>query len=205
MFRKGVLSLPAPALAGFTFVLTALPASGWELGGPLYTRNSHDPYSPSQYGYNLDEQHPGYYGGGRYREYYNFGRGFGWAEYPGRIPEPYYWRPYHGYHPPVTDFPAAPAALVPVGPPPLTTVPTHCAHLEIRVPDAAEVYIEGKKTAQNGAVRTFDSPALEPGEKYVYRIRAKWQGDEQTQEVNVRAGERVVVQFPTGPELGSSK
>ena len=46
----------------------------------------------SYYGYNLDAPHPGYYGGGDYREFYAFGRGTGIANFPGPVPGPeYYW------------------------------------------------------------------------------------------------------------------
>src|SRR5262249_61454712 len=36
-------------------------------------------FAPSYYGYPLDDTTAGYYGGGRYREYYSYGRRFGWA------------------------------------------------------------------------------------------------------------------------------
>ena len=64
-------ALVDPRLLGLT-----APGSAWELGGPLYT-NRIPP--ASLYGYNLDDPSPGYYGGGRYREYYSYGRGAGLA------------------------------------------------------------------------------------------------------------------------------
>jgi uncharacterized protein (TIGR03000 family) len=65
--------------------------------------------------------------------------------------------------------------------------------LEVRVPASAEIWIEGTKTLQTGAVRQFVSPPIEPGRNYSYKIEAKWmdQGSERTQSrtLVVRPGE----------------
>src|SRR5437763_6784079 len=63
---------------GVTFPLTPYPYAP----GPGYR------LPPSAYGYPLDDYAGGYYGGGRYREYYGYGRGVGFADFPGPIPAP---------------------------------------------------------------------------------------------------------------------
>jgi uncharacterized protein (TIGR03000 family) len=73
------------------------------------------------------------------------------------------------------------------------------ATMNVRVPAGAEMWFEGSKTGQRGAVRTFVSPPLEPGQGYTYAVRARWNEGgkeiEQTKQVHVKAGERVDVQF----------
>ena len=67
--------------------------------------------------------------------------------------------------------------------------------LEVRVPPDAEIWIEGAKTTQKGAVRQFISPPLQSDRKFEYDIKAKWMenGNERelTKKVEVRPG-RVV-------------
>jgi uncharacterized protein (TIGR03000 family) len=76
--------------------------------------------------------------------------------------------------------------------------------LEVRVPASAEIWIEGAKTMQTGAIRQFISPALEPDREFTYEIKAKWlaNGQERTEtrNVNVRAG-RVVRVDLTRPAM----
>src|SRR5262245_9378056 len=175
-------------------LLLAGAVQAWPLGSALYTRG-YAPYpSPSLYGYDLDEQHPGYYGGGRYREYYAFGRGPGPAvsNFPSALPPAPYWRPgkpLNPGHPPVLNY--------------IPTVPPrdpHTCRLEVCVPADACLWMEGAQTEQTGPVRVFDSPPLERGEEYSYEIKARWNDNgkevEQTQTVTVTAGQKVKVKFP---------
>ena len=72
--------------------------------------------------------------------------------------------------------------------------------IEVRVPAAdAEVFFEGINTRQNGTVRRFQSPAIEGGKTYFYKVQARWKQDgqvvEQTRTVGVRANEAFVVDF----------
>jgi uncharacterized protein (TIGR03000 family) len=72
--------------------------------------------------------------------------------------------------------------------------------VQVRVPAArAEVWFSGSKTAQTGTVREFVSPPLTPGDAYTYEIRARWVGPDglidQTRQVSVRPGQRLVVDF----------
>jgi uncharacterized protein (TIGR03000 family) len=182
------------AILGLPLLLTAAPAAAWELGGPLYQRGP-DPYPTSHYGYNLDDPHPGYYGGINYKEYYNFGRGYGLANFPGPLPSfpaSSSWRSYRAT--------AAPST------PPVWTV---AASLEVHVPAEAEIWFDGARTQQSGAVRVFVSPPLPAGKEYVYEVQARWKQDGrdvvQRQEVAVRAGQRVRVDFVAGPELATDQ
>ncbi|OAI48392.1 hypothetical protein AYO44_07095 [Planctomycetaceae bacterium SCGC AG-212-F19] len=198
MIRTLVSSLPALALA--VLLSTAGTALAWPFFGYNEPRGAvSDPYRPSYFGYPLDDYSAGYYGGGRYREYYNFGRGYGVANYPGSMPGPGLPPDYRGNvrHPVYYDVPpvAKPA------PPPIMQG-EKVAHIIVDVPADAEVWIENQKTQQGGASRWFVSPALEPNQVYEYRIRARWteQGQqvEQTQKISVQAGERATLGFPTG-------
>jgi uncharacterized protein (TIGR03000 family) len=79
------------------------------------------------------------------------------------------------------------------------------ATIVMKLPDPdAEVWVEGSRTNQMGTIRHFVSPALTPGNDYVYAIRARWrdaQGAVQVQQQNVmvQAGAHVNVTFPTSP------
>jgi len=73
------------------------------------------------------------------------------------------------------------------------------AHLEITVPDDAEVWFDGYKSTQSGTVRKFSTPPLQAGEPYGYDVRVRWTMNgalvEETRTVVVRAGERTRVDF----------
>src|SRR5947207_9196893 len=113
MPRNSFPAAGVPLLGVPFLLLTAAlaPAGDWKFGGPLYQPNYPDPLPPSYYGYPLDDPHPGYFGGARYREYYAYGRGYGWANYPGRVPCPYLFDPYPGslkFNRPLHPRPAGP-------------------------------------------------------------------------------------------------
>jgi uncharacterized protein (TIGR03000 family) len=162
----------------------------------------------SYYGYNLDDRHPGYYGGGNYREYYAFGRGYGVANFPGPVPGPAYywdwtspWRREFVLRPPPPD---SVHAVTEEQPHVILTAPpatTPVVHFTVEVPPDAEVYLEGVKTTQTGSNRLFVSPPLTPGKQYVYEIRARWSDNgrpvEQMRSLVVTAGDRLTVSFPT--------
>src|SRR5262249_505991 len=83
---------------------------------------------------------------------------------------------------------------------------SNAATLIIRVPADAELWVQGVKMADTGPSRRFVSPALEPGEDYVYRVRARWTRDagsaDQTRNVDVHAGDRITVDFNKPPRQG---
>jgi uncharacterized protein (TIGR03000 family) len=119
-------------------------------------------------------------------------------------PGPYYVAPHYQYPPTAAmgpppggsplDEPLVPRALrVPEAPPPSP------AEIEVRVPAGAEIWFNGEKTRQTGAVRVFRSPPLELGQRYAYDIKARWaEGGkevERTLHVPVTAGARQSVTF----------
>jgi uncharacterized protein (TIGR03000 family) len=67
--------------------------------------------------------------------------------------------------------------------------------IQLRVPDNAQVYFGDSATSQTGADRRYVSPALTPGQFYVYDIRVRWnesgQPRERSQRVTVQAGDRI--------------
>jgi uncharacterized protein (TIGR03000 family) len=199
MIRTLVSLLPLPALALAVLLCAGGDAAAWPFGYNMPRGSLGYTYVPSYFGYPLDDYSASYYGGGRYREYYTYGRGYGIANYPGSVLGPGLPPDYRGsvrnpvyYHPaPVTK--PAPSPLM---------QGEKVAHIVVDVPADAEVWIEDQKTQQAGTTRWFVSPTLEANQVYEYRIRARWteQGQqvEQSQKITVQAGERANVGFPTG-------
>ena len=78
--------------------------------------------------------------------------------------------------------------------------PPGCACIVVEVPAGAEVWLEGRRSAQTGTQRVFYSPPLPPNGRYAYKIRARWPHGsgrmEQVRDVVVQPGQRVNVQFP---------
>jgi uncharacterized protein (TIGR03000 family) len=80
-------------------------------------------------------------------------------------------------------------------------VATGQATIDVRVPAAdAEVLFEGNNTRQAGVRRLFQSPVIQAGPTYFYKVRAKWKQPDgsvadQERSVAVRAGETTVVDF----------
>ena len=79
--------------------------------------------------------------------------------------------------------------------------PDTTAHVTVRVPAGADVWINGSKTYSAGPVREFQSPSLTRGQQYTYEFRARWKDDDgrevtQTQQVAVTAGGHARVEFP---------
>ena len=74
------------------------------------------------------------------------------------------------------------------------------AHVTVRGPANAEVWIQNSRTTSTGPVREFQSPPLTPG-RYTYEIRARWTENgrdiTQTQKVAVAPGAHMTVDFPT--------
>ena len=60
-------------------------------------------------------------------------------------------------------------------PPARAIAPGGCLLVSVKVPQpAAEVFVDGAKTAQTGTDRTFESPPLEAGQRYSYTVTARW-------------------------------
>jgi uncharacterized protein (TIGR03000 family) len=81
------------------------------------------------------------------------------------------------------------------------------ATIDVRVPAAdGEVFFEGINTRQAGVRRLFQSPVIQAGTTYYYKIRAKWKQQDgtfadQERSVGVRANETTVVDFTSPPKV----
>jgi uncharacterized protein (TIGR03000 family) len=71
------------------------------------------------------------------------------------------------------------------------------AILVVRLPADATLKVGGNATSQTGAERTFQSPALPPGQTFTYQLTATWTENGKphtvTRQALVRAGERTVL------------
>jgi uncharacterized protein (TIGR03000 family) len=79
---------------------------------------------------------------------------------------------------------------------PAIEVSANSAHLQIVVPDNAEVLVEGVKTSTTGTTRDFVSPPLTPGKNLMYTIvvrhtNAGGKTVEESRTVRVRANDRL--------------
>jgi len=156
---------------------------GYYGGGYYGGYSGYRPYYGSNYGYRP-------YYGSSYR--YPYSRSYGWSSWwsPGYYVTPSYSMPYDegtptyssGYTPEETPAPAT------------------AAHVTVRAPANARVWIGGWETPNTGSVREFDSPALTPGKQYSYEVKAQWEENgrmvTQSQEVDVSAGARSRAVFP---------
>ena len=74
------------------------------------------------------------------------------------------------------------------------------AHVTVRVPADAVIWLDDTRMTSTGSTREYQSPPLTPGSRYTYDIRARWnengQTVSQTQKVEVTAGGRIDVTFP---------
>ena len=79
--------------------------------------------------------------------------------------------------------------------------PGLAAVIDIKMACFGELWVDGVATEQLGTDRLFRSPPLDRGGEYVYELKARWLDNEgkpveQTQQVRVHSGERVLVVFP---------
>lgn len=122
--------------------------------------------------------------------------GYGWVGIYAASPRPRnpsvsVWPVVEQFGPPGANAPGAPAIAAKSG---------GGLILSVRVPQpAAEVFVDGQKTAQTGTDRTFESPQLEAGQTYKYRVTARWvergQVVEVSKDVTGAPGEVVRVDF----------
>jgi uncharacterized protein (TIGR03000 family) len=73
------------------------------------------------------------------------------------------------------------------------------AHVTVRLPADARLTVQGVDCPLTSDTRTFDTPALKPGQKYYYLLKAEvmrnGQTIAQTRRVDFRSGEQVTVSF----------
>ncbi len=181
---------------------------GGYLGGAHFGAYHSGLYGGNHYGFPNSGFHAGYgYRGYHYPRYGYYGyypySYLGYSGYPDPWVEPGYssWYSSGGgyetpadtgsqsYDPSDLTIPSAPAVK-----------PDNTAHVSLKVPADAEVWFDQTRTHSTGAVRQFQSPALDPLRVYTYEVRARWndKGHEisQTQQVEVTAGEHLNVTFP---------
>ena len=178
----------------------------WHHRYPFYGYRNYYPY----YGY--------------YPYYYGFPYGYGYAPYfSGYYP---YGYGYSSYDSPYADdsswYPGLGGAYSPGNAGGFTSVSplsgtsqglapsaqADTAHVTVRVPAGADIWINGSNTDSAGPVREFQSPALTPGQQYTYEFRARWKNDDgrevtQTQQVALTAGAHARVDFPIPDGTGA--
>jgi uncharacterized protein (TIGR03000 family) len=192
MIRQRFLPFVLALVSGVgLFLASASPAHAW--GG----RWGYGYWGGPYYGWTWGYPYAGYYGYG-YSPYSYYP--YSWWGYGGSPYATLYQPSY--YYPSLATYaygPAYPATVQTTSyyPP---SAPDNSVYLTVEVPSpAAQVWIEGQQMRQDGTVRTFESPPLEPGYAYTYTLRARWQGNggtrDQTQTVRVRAGRNAVVRF----------
>ena len=73
------------------------------------------------------------------------------------------------------------------------------AHITVRLPEGARLYVHGVFCPLTSGSRSFDTPRLQPGRRYLYILRAETARDgrtvTETRRVIFRAGEDVTVNF----------
>ena len=171
---------------------------------------------PLGYGAGAYRSYYGAYGhrGLVYRPYYGFGffgsfDGYGISTGYGYGLDAYgAYAPYYGglafpAYPLAAYASALPAPIVASQPqnPADRPPPDDLAHLQLLVPENAEVVIDGMKTTQTGTTREFVSPALSPGTKYRYKITvrytdAKGKQVEDAREIRFQANDWFSIDFP---------
>jgi uncharacterized protein (TIGR03000 family) len=78
------------------------------------------------------------------------------------------------------------------------------AHLQLTVPENAEVLIDGTATTQTGSTREFVTPQLNPGSKYVYKVTVRSQDAagkvrEDTRDIRFQADDWFSIDFTRPP------
>jgi uncharacterized protein (TIGR03000 family) len=80
------------------------------------------------------------------------------------------------------------------------------ALISVELPASAELWFEGMRVPNSGALRRFASPDLNPLKAYTYDVRATWtEGNQvvtQGQRVVVRSGDRLTITFPLSQPAG---
>jgi uncharacterized protein (TIGR03000 family) len=80
--------------------------------------------------------------------------------------------------------------------------------ITLRLPENAEVWIQGKKMDERGTERRFNLPSLDTGATYDYDIRVTWTDNGQkksdTTRLNVRAGDQQSISYIAALAAGKS-
>jgi len=173
-----------PAYSGHSYYRPGYSGHSYYRPGYSYYRPGYGgygyryPYSTFSLGVNVGGLgygygYPGYYGYPSYSGYYGYPS---YGVYSGATT--YYAPSYVG-----NDVAVAPAAPATSYYPPAEQAPAPAAsnaHLTVQVPAGARLWIDGQLTAQTGAVRSFETPSLDPGRSYSYKLVAEWVENGQT-------------------------
>ncbi len=201
---------------------------GFHYGGYYYPHHGgafYGPYRPGLYApYGYYRPYPGYYGPALALGGLGFGLGLGLGYGLGSYGV---YRPYYGgttivnpttvvVAPPVGGTgvpPVAGQAVPPVAAPGVAAgnqtppPPDNAAHLQLLVPQNAEVVFNGDATTQTGTTREFVSPPLTPGKVYDYTVLVRYTGADgkpvsDRRVIHVRANDWFSVDFtrPAPPE-----
>jgi uncharacterized protein (TIGR03000 family) len=141
-----------------------------------------------------------------------WGYGYPYPYFYGSFPSWYYWSDYAYDRGPVYIYNTDDGSLTTQQDPPpppadLPKLDDNAVLIGVRVPENAEIWFDGEKTSQKGTLREFVTPPLDPGQKYTYEIKARW--DENGREVTrlrkqeVYAGDRLLVNM-LAPEKKSA-
>jgi uncharacterized protein (TIGR03000 family) len=215
MFRKAVPFGAVLLLAGAAVLVTPglAPAKGGGHGGGHFGGGHFGGFRGGHFG---GAHFGGFRGGFHYRPYYhNYGyyrRGY-YPRYYGYYPNYYNYYPYYyggsddpGYYAGPAYQPDGENYTPGSAPSTSSYQPAEAeskALVTVKVPADARLWFDGHPTTSTGAVRQFSSPALTPGRRYAYEVRARWKehGREvtQTRQVVVTAGADVRVDFPLPP------
>ncbi len=166
---------------------------GYHYGGFYYPHHGYGfygPYRPGLYApYGYYRPYYGFYGPGLGLGGFGLGLGLGYGLGSGLggygLGGYGLYRPYYGgttiVNPTVVVAPPAGGTGVPqagaAGAPPAGQTPPppdNAAHLQLVVPENAEVIFDGNKTTQTGAVREFVSPTLPPDKQFDYTIVVRY-------------------------------
>jgi uncharacterized protein (TIGR03000 family) len=120
------------------------------------------PAAAADYGYAAAGFHAGSWGSPRSWDYFPYGRFDYGLNYYRTAPTV---RSYAAYYP------------QPVADPALGRLEDGSAHLVVRLPADAQLWIDGVRSRQWGTERLFVSPPLAPGREFVYELHARWTED----------------------------
>jgi uncharacterized protein (TIGR03000 family) len=184
----------------------------------LATTQAHAQHGPYRYGYG--------YRGGYYRPYGFYG--YGGYPFLGVGIGVGFYAPYYGSYayplPPGYAYSPYPATVIAGAPPqapqgpqvsqapgaapaPERPAPDGAGHLQLLVPVNGEVFIDGSKISQTGAMREIVTPKLKPGLRYTYRISVRYPDAsgkiiDDTREIRFQADDWFTIDFtrPAPPQ-----
>jgi uncharacterized protein (TIGR03000 family) len=173
-FNMRLAGIKAMVCASLVALAAAAPASAWWHGG---------------WGYGYGWPYYGYWGG-----YYGYSPWY-WGDYYAYSPYSYNYYPYYSYYPYSYGYPAT-YAYTPtyVAPQTVVAAPTtstyqsfyspatslttlsspNSAFVRVLTAPNAQIWFDGVAMNQTGAVRTFETPELQPGQKYRYDVKVRY-------------------------------